>query len=63
MTRCYCRAIMAALVIVFAWLSFSWAKIAITVLGVILIGSALSGTCCCAVRREAKEQEQANPQS
>jgi len=63
MSRCYCRAVMAALVIVFAWLSFSWAKIVLTVLGVLLIGSALAGTCCCAVKREAKEQGQASPEA
>ncbi len=63
MSRCYCRAIMAALVIVFAWLSFSWAKIVLTILGVLLIGSALAGTCCCAARREAGKQAQSSPQT
>jgi len=54
---------MAALVIVFAWLSFSWSKIALTVLGFLLVCSALAGTCCCAAKREAKEQGQASPEA
>ncbi|MDT8302741.1 MAG: hypothetical protein RQ760_14760 [Sedimentisphaerales bacterium] len=54
MSRCYCRVVLSILVIVFAWLTFSWAKIVLTVLGVILAIQALAGTCCCAVRREEK---------
>ncbi|MFH1718435.1 MAG: hypothetical protein ABIF19_13860 [Planctomycetota bacterium] len=63
MSRCYCRAVLAVLVIVFAWLSVSWAKIALTVLGVLLAATALAGTCCCAARRETKEQGQGNPEA
>lgn len=33
MSRCYCRVVLSILVIVFAWLSVSWANIALTVLG------------------------------
>jgi len=61
MSRCYCRAVLAVLVIVFAWLSVSWANIALTVLGVLLAATALSGTCCCASMREKKEQGQSSP--
>jgi hypothetical protein len=61
MSRCYCRAVLAALVIVFAWLTVSWANIVLTILGILLIAAALSGTCCCATMREKKEQSQASP--
>ena len=43
---CYCKAIMALLIIVFIWLwTPSWANIAITVLAILII--LCSGTCCC----------------
>ena len=60
MSRCYCRAVMAALVIVFAWLTGFWVSIALTVLGVLLVAAALSGTCCCTSMREQKGQSQVN---
>jgi hypothetical protein len=47
---------LAVLVIVFAWLPYSWAKIVLTVLGVLLACAALVGTCCCAAKAEAKEK-------
>jgi hypothetical protein len=50
---------MAVLIIVFAWLPYSWNKIAITILGVLLAVLALVGTCCCAAMAEAKAQPQA----
>lgn len=58
MSRCYCRAVLAVLVIVFAWVNVSWAPIALTVLGVLLAVSALAGVCCCAARCEQKEAAQ-----
>jgi hypothetical protein len=61
MSRCYCRAVLAVLVIIFAWLSGTWVSIVLTVLGFLLAVGSLSGTCCCAVRREQKEQNQASP--
>jgi hypothetical protein len=51
---------LAVLVIVFAWLPYSWAKIALTVLGVMLAGAALVGTCCCAAKAEAKKEPAAS---
>jgi hypothetical protein len=54
MSRCYCRVVLSILVIVFAWLTFPWAKIVLTVLGAILAIQALAGTCCCASKHEEK---------
>jgi len=48
---------MAVLVIVFAWLPYSWNKIAITILGVLLAIMALIGTCCCAAMTEGKAKQ------
>jgi len=59
MSRCWCRFVLAILVIVFAWLPFSWSKIVITILGVLLAVLALVGTCCCATMAKAKEKETA----
>ena len=55
MSRCWCRFVLAVLVIVFAWWHVSWANIALTVLGVLLAIMALVGTCCCASMREKKK--------
>jgi hypothetical protein len=52
---CICRAVLAILVIVFAWLPGSWTKIALTILGALLAVLALVGTCCCAAMREKKQ--------
>ena len=54
MSRCYCRVVLSILVIVFAWLTVSWAKYVLTVLGAILAIQALAGACCCTSMREAK---------
>lgn len=54
MSRCYCRVVLSVLVIVFAWLTFSWAKYVLTILGAILAIQALAGVCCCAAKREAQ---------
>ena len=54
MSRCYCRVALSILVIVFAWLTFSWAKYVLTILGVILAIQALAGICCCTSMSEAK---------
>ena len=65
MSKCWCRFAMAVLVIIFAWLPYSWNKIAITILGVLLAVLALVGTCCCSTltkdkdKTEAKETETA----
>ncbi len=54
MSRCYCRAVLAVLVIVFAWLPVSWKPIALTILGALLAAQALGGVCCCAAKGEQK---------
>lgn len=56
MKACYCRFILAVLVIVFAWLPVSWANIALTVIGGLLAILALTGgwCCCCAKAGEEK---------
>jgi hypothetical protein len=46
---------MAVLIIVFAWLPYSWNKIVITILGILLAAMALIGTCCCAEMAKARE--------
>jgi hypothetical protein len=48
---------MAVLVIVFAWLPYSWNKIAITILGVLLAIMALIGTCCCSAMIQGKAKD------
>ncbi len=60
MSKCWCRFAMAVLIIVFAWLPYSWNKIAITILGILLAIMALIGTCCCTAMVEAKDTETAN---
>jgi len=54
MSRCYCRVALSILVIVFAWLTFSWSKYVLTVLGIILAFQALAGVCCCTKMKEEK---------
>ena len=48
---------MAVLIIVFVWLDYSWSRIAITVLGVMLAIMALIGTCCCSTMFQAKDKD------
>ncbi|MBU0529094.1 hypothetical protein KKF86_04970 [bacterium] len=57
MKACYCRLILALLVIVFAWWNVSWAAIALTVIGAILAIMALKyDTCCCKSKCEEKKE-------
>ena len=57
MKSCYCRMILALLVIVFAWWNVSWAPIALTVIGAILAIMALkNNTCCCYKKKEDKKE-------
>jgi len=57
MKLCYCRFILALLVIVFAWWSVSWAPIALTIIGAILAIMALShNKCCCCKSKEEKKE-------
>jgi hypothetical protein len=48
--------ILALLVIVFAWWNVSWAAIALTIIGALLAILAITGTCCCALKKEQKEE-------
>jgi hypothetical protein len=59
MSRCYCGCVLGVLVIVLAWLPVSWANIALTILGALLVIKALIGTCCCAAKLEQAESETA----
>jgi hypothetical protein len=47
MSPCCCGILLGILVIVFAWWDVSWANIALTVLGILLVIKALFGACCC----------------
>ena len=47
MKPCYCKIILGALVIVFAWWTVDWANIALTVIGAVIVVMALLGRCCC----------------
>ncbi len=57
MKLCYCRFILALLVIVFAWWNVTWAPIALTVIGAILAIMALwfKKCFCCKPEEEKKE--------
>jgi hypothetical protein len=55
--KCWCRLVLAILVIVFAWWNVSWANIALTVIGVLLAITAITGSCyCCGSKEEQKEE-------
>jgi MFS-type transporter involved in bile tolerance (Atg22 family) len=49
--------VLAILVIVFAWLSYSWSKYVLTILGALLAILALVGTCCCSTMLEKAKPE------
>lgn len=57
MKPCWCKFVLAVLVIVFAWWDVSWAKIALTVLGAIIAIMSLMGTCCCAGSCKCEEKK------
>ena len=61
MSRCWCGCVLAVLVIVFAWLPVSWAKIVLTVLGALLAIKELAGICCCAAKSEPAKSEGPSP--
>jgi hypothetical protein len=44
---CWCSVLLGPLVIVFAWWKVSWAALALTVLGVLILAKALVNCCCC----------------
>jgi len=47
MKLCWCRIILSAGVILFAWARVSWGNIALTVIGALLLILSISGKCCC----------------
>ena len=57
MSPCWCKFVLAVLVIVFAWLDVSWGRYALTVLGGLLAILALVGSCCCGSKRECATAE------
>ncbi len=58
MACCYCRVLLAALVILFAWLDVSWANIALTVIGGLLIILALKKDFCCCHKPKTEEKKE-----
>lgn len=44
---CICTAIMGVLVIVFAWWQVPWGRIALTILGALVILKGIINKCCC----------------
>lgn len=56
MKLCFCKMILGALVIVFAWWNLSWAAIALTVIGAIIIGMSFWGGCCCKVKKSENKE-------
>jgi len=57
MKQCWCRFVLAVLVIVLAWWCPPWSKWALTVVGAILAILALTGKCCCATKCEEEKKE------
>ena len=58
MKPCWCRFVLAVLVIVLTWWAPSFTKIALTIIGALLAIMALaSNKCCCQPSCETKEPE------
>ncbi|MHC4904696.1 MAG: hypothetical protein ACYTEN_02575 [Planctomycetota bacterium] len=64
MSPCCCGILLGVLVIVFAWWDVSWANIALTVLGALLVIKSLFGACCCKTMCESmcKKQDESPQQ-
>jgi uncharacterized iron-regulated membrane protein len=56
MKLCFCRTILAILVIVLAWWAPTWSKYALTVLGALLVILSVTGVCCYRARLKAKAE-------
>ena len=56
MSLCICRVILPVLVIVLAWWQPSWANIALTVIGALLIILGLKRDFCCLTKKPKEEQ-------
>ncbi|UCF79085.1 MAG: hypothetical protein JSW03_02180 [Candidatus Eiseniibacteriota bacterium] len=52
MAFCLCRFILAALVIVFAWVHAPWSSIALTIVGALLVILALKRDFCCLAKKQ-----------
>jgi hypothetical protein len=64
MSPCCCGILLGVLVIVFAWWDVSWANIALTVIGVLLVIKGLFGACCCKTMCESMcKKKDESPQS
>lgn len=57
MAFCFCRFILALLVIVFAWWTVSWGAIALTIIGALLAFMALAKDFCCCRKTACCEEE------
>jgi len=57
MKTCWCKLILAILIIVFVWMDISWAKIAITALAAIIAIMSLWGGCCCGKDKNCEEKK------
>ena len=57
MSKCWCRFAIAVLIVILVWLPYSWNKIVITILGILLAVLALVGICCCSTLTQAKSRE------
>jgi hypothetical protein len=58
MTQCWCRFVLAVLVVVLAWWNPDWAKWALTIIGVLLAILALTGKCCCSTKCEEEKKKE-----
>ncbi len=58
---CVCTIILGALVILFAWLDVSWGRIALTVLGGLVILKGLINRCCCGEKMMSCCEETSKP--
>ena len=59
MKMCFCKIVLGALVIVFAWWTVSWANIALTVIGAIIVIMSFWGGCCCKGKCECEKKDEA----
>ena len=57
MNPCWCKTVMAILIIIFVWMDASWIKIAITIIAAIIVLMSLWGGCCCKGKCECAKEE------
>jgi hypothetical protein len=58
MSCCFCTIVLGVLIIVFAWWKLSWAPIALTILGVLVIVKGVVNKCCCQDSKACKTKEE-----